>query len=419
MLTLLLKRIWNERKSNAWLWIELFIVFIILWFIVDFGYTSFRIYTKPNGYNIDNTYLIRVNVLSPQSEFYIPADEKHTTTGEDLLSLVERLRRHPDIEAVSLSEGSHPYNWNNYGGRLKYDTINMSVFRRTVTPDFFNVFLYENIDRSGSRSLAEALSGNSIVVGADIMPDGTLYGNELKGLTFYYPDDTTTHLRIGAVTKPVKYYDFDPGAWSQFYSNELKETDIAAKDGTDITFLELCIRAREGTSPDFARKLLEDSPRLYITGNCYIMSVQPFSQIRESFLSYNLKEFESYGYIAFFLIVNIFLGIIAAFWFRTQQRCEEMGLRVALGSTPTGLRKMLIYEGVLLLLIILIPALLVCYTIGYSQLTVVSEAEWEASRFLVAACITFFLIIIMIILGILYPARQAMKVKPAEALRDE
>ena len=34
----LLKQIWNERRSNAFLWMELFVVFVILWYIVDVVY---------------------------------------------------------------------------------------------------------------------------------------------------------------------------------------------------------------------------------------------------------------------------------------------------------------------------------------------------------------------------------------------
>lgn len=31
----LLKQIYNERRSNAFLWIELLLVFVVLWYIVD------------------------------------------------------------------------------------------------------------------------------------------------------------------------------------------------------------------------------------------------------------------------------------------------------------------------------------------------------------------------------------------------
>ena len=30
----LLKQIWNERRSNGWLWSELLIVFVVLWYVV-------------------------------------------------------------------------------------------------------------------------------------------------------------------------------------------------------------------------------------------------------------------------------------------------------------------------------------------------------------------------------------------------
>ena len=36
----LLKQIWNERRSNAFLWMELFVVFVILWYIVDVVYVT-------------------------------------------------------------------------------------------------------------------------------------------------------------------------------------------------------------------------------------------------------------------------------------------------------------------------------------------------------------------------------------------
>ena len=39
----LLKQIWNERRSNAFLWMELFVVFVILWYIVDVVYVTLSV----------------------------------------------------------------------------------------------------------------------------------------------------------------------------------------------------------------------------------------------------------------------------------------------------------------------------------------------------------------------------------------
>ena len=46
----LLKQIWNERRSNGWLWSELLIVFVVLWYVVDWTYVTARTYYEPVGY---------------------------------------------------------------------------------------------------------------------------------------------------------------------------------------------------------------------------------------------------------------------------------------------------------------------------------------------------------------------------------
>jgi putative ABC transport system permease protein len=44
---------------------------------------------------------------------------------------------------------------------------------------------------------------------------------------------------------------------------------------------------------------------------------------------------------------------------------------------------------------------------------------FEPARFAVTVVITYLLMALMIVLGILFPARKAMKTEPAIALKDE
>ncbi|MCD8474760.1 MAG: ABC transporter permease, partial [Bacteroides graminisolvens] len=44
---LLLKQIWNERRSNAWMWTELLLVSVVMWFIVDTMYVKLHTYFEP------------------------------------------------------------------------------------------------------------------------------------------------------------------------------------------------------------------------------------------------------------------------------------------------------------------------------------------------------------------------------------
>ena len=72
MMKQLLKQIYNERRSNAFLWIELLLVFVVLWYIIDLVYVTLHIYYQPMGFNIENTYVLRMNRLTDKSTDFNP-----------------------------------------------------------------------------------------------------------------------------------------------------------------------------------------------------------------------------------------------------------------------------------------------------------------------------------------------------------
>lgn len=131
----LLVQIKNEWRNNLWLALELLVVSVVMWYVVDYLYTRAATYLEPHGFNIENCYLIELGELTPKSPDYI-ADRKSEDTHNDIAELVERLRRRPEVEAVSLSQNSYPYNGSNSSGEVKIDTLNSPgwTIRRMVTP---------------------------------------------------------------------------------------------------------------------------------------------------------------------------------------------------------------------------------------------------------------------------------------------
>ncbi|KAA6322992.1 hypothetical protein EZS27_027528, partial [termite gut metagenome] len=147
---------------------------------------------------------------------------------------------------------------------------------RCCTPDFFNVFQYENVDGSGSQSLADALKANTIIVGSNFWQEYYPDRKGLKGLSFYINIDSTTVYTVNAITKPVRYSDFRPITYRTYFAFLMDEKDIIEVPSSNLSLFEVCIRVHPGTSPDFAEQLMKDSPRLYNVGNCYIQKIQPF-----------------------------------------------------------------------------------------------------------------------------------------------
>ena len=76
-------------------------------------------------------------------------------------------------------------------------------------------------------------------------------------------------------------------------------------------------------------------------------------------------------------------------------------------------------EGLVLLLMAVIPALLIALNIQWADLTVHTLVDVSAARFVGCFGVALLLMALMIVLGIWYPARRAMQVQPAEALHDE
>lgn len=122
-----------------------------------------------------------------------------------------------------------------------------------------------------------------------------------------------------------------------------------------------------------------------------------------------------------FLLVNVFLGLLGTFWYRTRQRTSELAVRMIFGASRISLFRRLMGEGLILLAVAaviagsLIAALL--YVEIRPELTFASRIDtgWIVRD----SVITFLLLLAMIFLGIWFPARAAMRVSPAAALHDE
>ncbi len=96
---------------------------------------------------------------------------------------------------------------------------------------------------------------------------------------------------------------------------------------------------------NFVDALMADADRLYQVGNLYLLDITPFSHLREICELEDMNEWKTQLCVLGFLLLNIFLGVIGTFWFRTQQRRKEVALRMALGSSRRGIFSCLMYEG--------------------------------------------------------------------------
>ena len=408
----LLTQIKNEWLSNLWLALELLVVSVVMWYVVDYLYTRAATYLEPRGFNIEHCYLIELGELTPKSPDYTP-DKSRDDTHADIAELVERLRRRPEVEAVSLSQNSYPYNGSNSSGEVRYDTLQSPgwTIRRMVTPDFVRVFRYQGTRGETPEQLAEMLERGEFLASDNLYRKYDRKLTEFVGKRFQLFGDTTKTYQLGASLQNVRYHDYDQARSSYCF---------LAKQSFYYVGLELCVRVREGQDNNFITKLKEDSESQFRIGNLFISEIRSFHDIRRNFQQAWTNDIRNYVMGMGFLLLNIFLGLLGTFWFRTQQRRSEIALHKAHGATDGAIFRRLLSEGLLLLAVVTPIALVIDWNLAHLELNSWRNGttlEWD--RLLLCAGISFVLMALMIAIGIGIPARKAMKVQPAEALHDE
>ncbi|MCD8184659.1 MAG: ABC transporter permease [Bacteroides sp.] len=408
----LFTQIKNEWRNNLWLALELLVVSVVMWFVVDYLYTQTATYLEPRGFDISHCYLIEMGKLTDKSPDYV-ANQTDEQEDADIQELVDRLGRRPEIEAVSLSQNAYPYNGSNSSDPVAYDTLKSPgwTIRRMVTPDFLRVFRYRGANGKTPEQLAEMLKNGDFLASNNLYRKYDRKMTEFVGKRFHLFGDTTQIYRLGAALQDVRYSDYQQARTSYTYLYKLGWYD---------TGLELCVRVREWQDNDFIRRLKADSEKQFRIGNIYISEVRSFKDIRRNFQQAESNELRNYFMGMGFLLLNIFLGLLGTFWFRTQQRRSEIALHKAHGAADASIFNRLLAEGMLLLLIVTPLALIIDYNLASLELNAWRNGttlEW--GRLLLCAAVSFFLIAVMIAIGIGIPARKAMKLQPAEALHDE
>lgn len=344
----LFKQIKNEWRSNLWLCLELLVVSVVMWYIVDYLYVQCRVYTEPLGFDISHCYKISINEITDKSPEYIddPTDEQR---GEWIIDMQERLRRRPEIEYVALGQNAHPYNNSNSGRSFRFDTLYANGFYpyREVTPDFMNVFRYEGVNGETPEQLAEMLRKGEILVSDNLLnqlDDKQPSMSQFIGTDAYEYNDSTKPCRVGASIVPVKYSDFMQGQMNRTVVMGLPEYAFWAH--------ELVVRVRDGMDKDFIENLRADADKHFRVGNLFISDIQSFDDMRENFLQGEFISIRNMVTGMAFLLLNIFLGLLGTFWFRTQQRTRDIAVRKVSGATSSDVFRLLIGEGLLLLAVV-------------------------------------------------------------------
>ncbi len=396
MIRHLFRLVWNRKRANALLLLEIFFSFLVVFGVSTLGLFTWSNYRRPLGFVWQDVWDVALDVQEGSDDFWT-AEQR-----ERFSRLLAETRALAPVAAVAGSLET-PFGFNQSDGGWK-NAVGRDVRSEMVevTTDYDQVMglrveegrWFEPADAAQpwraavvSRSLARDLYGDASPLGKPVR----------KG-------DIEERI-VGVVS------DFRRAGELSFPGNVflrlIRESNPADRPGRHIL-----VRVRPGTPAAFEEDLVR---RMQAVAPDWSFEVQPLARLREAAFRFRLAPVAIGGIVAFFLLSMVALGLLGVLWQSLLRRTREMGLRRAAGASALAVqRQVLLEQAVLTTLGVALGLVLVL------QLPLLGVVRWVGQPVFAGG----IGVAVLVLYGLttlcgLYPSWMARRLQPAEALRYE
>ena len=387
MIKHIIKLIWNKKRSNALMLIEILLAFVVLFFVLAYMFFNIDKTSQSLGFETTDRWMINLDNIDAKDSL-------------DALITMQNLKRNllaeEEIESVSFTQSIAPFTNNQWNDGTDEGGFSM---RSRVVPadvDFGAVmdmtivagrwFIEEDNDAIikpmiVNQNFIDAYYPNQSMIDSIILFHGE---RRLVGVVDEY--------RYGGEFEEAYNIRFDPAPYTELMSNAI-------------------IKLQPGTTSAYAEKL---SNLINTTTKTTGSSIQSLDKrktetSRESWvLLYALMS------VCIFLCLNVALGLFGVLWYNINKRRSEIGLRQALGASGFDITKQFIIE-----MLILTGFALVVGIFFVIQIPLLEVTEYDDSLFYRAIAYASFIMLALVMLCALIPAIQAARITPANSLHED
>jgi putative ABC transport system permease protein len=401
-----LKLIWNRRRSNLLITIEIFFSFLVVFGVVAMAAYYGNNYRRPLGFTIDDVWVVNIDAKLQGLPGNQPNPQGIIETGRQLrLAVVE----FPEVRALA-SCFTVPYGNSRWMSTSKVGGREIAYSMDGVTDGFAEVFGLTLVQGRWFNRDDDAAGWDPVVVNEHLAADVFDTVNPV-GRTFPQdkpsPGEKQKEWRVVGVIREFRQ-DGELALPENYLMIRVRLDDVESA----LSLGRLPIKVRPGTTAAFEERLVK---RMQEVARDWSFEVEPAIDMREQKLRDTLTPLIAAGVIAGFLMLMVALGLTGVVWQSVTQRTREIGLRRAKGATIPDIRTQVMGElAVMATIAVLLGAAIV---VQFPLLKLVGNVT--AGVYAASLVISSLSIYLLTLASAWYPSRMATSVPPAEALHYE
>lgn len=383
------KLIWNKKKQNFLLMLELFVSFIVL-FVVFFNLLGFyNLYNTPRGFEYRNVWSVN---------YGLPAEIKSRDSIAAQIKILKNIiLSMPQVAGVSFSSVNVPYSSNEISNSVGYKGKEVMSSMYMTDQEYAKVLQLKML--AGNWSPSKRRGSTAVVINK--MLKEKLFGAE-NAIGKRFNSGGSEDLVVTGIVDNTKL----TGDYRSLENVLFKVLDTVGRDEGIIL-----IRVRPDADAAFESHLYKIVSNFSKNTNVEIEHLEKKRIVRNNFI---LVPFIIVFSVAAFLIINVALGIFGVLWYNISRRRSEIGLRRAAGASGKAISMQITGEALILSTISLLAGLFFAI-----QFPLLGVGDVSAKVYLLAIGFSVIFIYLLVIVCSVYPAKQAASVYPADALRED
>ncbi|MBS1812536.1 MAG: ABC transporter permease [Acidobacteria bacterium] len=407
----LCKLVWNRKRVNFLITLEIFISFLVVFGVIVFAVYYLDNYRHPLGFNYENVWAVQVGIEKKSD------DSDRQRLLDTTKQMLATLKDFGEIEHVAAVWGA-PYSRGNWQSGNTIKGRNVRFWGNFMTDEAKDVFGINIVRGRWFGKEDDGANYNPIILNQktarDIFGDEDPLGKNPEERFDPDPDGPSPSANREP-KKPERVIgiidDFRKnGEFAELFGYQIFRNTLTMPDGREPR--AFVMKVRPGTTAEFEEKLVK---RMQAIAKDWSFEVKTIAQMRsENHTSYYVP-IAAFGLVAGFLMLMVALGLTGVLWQSVTQRTKEIGLRRAKGATATRIYKQILGELLVITTFGLLIGVLV--VIQFPLLDFLGFATKQV--YLYSMLLSLALIYLLTIACGLYPSRLATKVQPAEALHYE